>query len=84
MTSTIAAKVIEGLHSQGWQTIGRGGTWAGAMRPLEQYIQRKVERAVKAERKACAKLCEDYDDDRGTGETWGPRFAAIIRARKNT
>jgi len=81
MTSTIAAKVIEGLHSQGWQVIGRGGTWAGAMRPLEQYIQRRVERAVKAEREACAKVCEDYDDDRGTGETWGPRFAALIRAR---
>ena len=37
-----------------------------------------------AEREACAKLCEEYDDDRGTGETWGPRFAAIIRARRNT
>jgi len=37
--------------------------------------------AVRAEREACAKLCEDYDDDRGTGETWGPRFATLIRAR---
>lgn len=37
-----------------------------------------------AEREACAKLCEHYDDDRGTGETWGPRFAALIRARGNT
>jgi len=39
--------------------------------------------AVRAEREACAKLCEYYDDDRGTGETWGPRFAALIRARGN-
>ena len=54
MKSTLAAKVIEGFHSQGWQALGRGGTWAGAMRPLEIYIQRKVERAVKAEREACA------------------------------
>ena len=81
MTRTLAAKVIDGFHSQGWTPIGRGGTWAGAMRLLEEYVKRRVERAVKAEREECAKLCEDYDDDRGTGETWGPRFAAIIRAR---
>ena len=34
-----------------------------------------------AEREACAQLCEQYDDDGGAGETWGPRFAQIIRAR---
>lgn len=34
-----------------------------------------------AEREACAQLCDKYDDDRGVGETWGPRFAAMIRAR---
>lgn len=59
MTSTIAAKVIEGLRSQGWKVIGRGGTWAGALHPLEAYIQRKVERAVKAERKRFADECID-------------------------
>ena len=37
--------------------------------------------AALAEREACAKVCAEYDDDRGTGETWGPRFAAMIRAR---
>ena len=37
--------------------------------------------AAHQEREACAKVCEEYDDDRGTGETWGPRFAAMIRAR---
>ena len=34
-----------------------------------------------AEREACAKLCDQYDDDCGVGETWGPRFADAIRAR---
>ena len=33
------------------------------------------------EREACAKACDEYDDDSGTGETWGPRFATMIRAR---
>ena len=56
MIRTLAVKVIEGLHSQSWEVIGRGGTWAGAMRPLEIYIQSKVERAVKAERQACAEM----------------------------
>ena len=41
----------------------------------------QLKTAIEDEREACAKLCEDYDDDRGTGETWGPRFAALIRAR---
>ena len=61
MTRTLAAKVMEGFHSQGWEIIGRGGTWAGAMRPLEEYIQRKVERAVKAEREACARVCGKHE-----------------------
>ena len=53
MTRTLAAKVIEGLRNQGWEIIGRGGTWAGAMRPLARYIQRRIDRAVAAEREAC-------------------------------
>ena len=59
MIETLAAKVIEGARSQGWKVIGRGGTWAGAMRPLEQYIQRKVKRAVRAERNALLLECID-------------------------
>ena len=61
MTRTLAAKVMEGFHSQGWRPLGHGGTWAGAMRPLEQYIQRRVERAVKAEREACARVCGKHE-----------------------
>ena len=84
MTNTIAAKVIEGLRNQRWQVSGYGGTWAGAMRPLEQYIQRRVERAVRAEREACAKLAESTvcDTHLPTGvRIYGTRAAAAIRAR---
>ena len=52
MTRTLAVKVAEGLRNQGWSIHGYGGTWAGAMRPLEEYVQRRIERAVKAEREA--------------------------------
>ena len=47
----------------------------------QRSYEREIRLEVEAEREECAKLCEEYDDDRGTGETWGPRFAAIIRAR---
>ena len=72
MKSALAAKVIDGFHSQGWQALGRGGTWAGAMRPLEAYVNRKIERAVKAEREACAKQLDALGND---------HCAAAIRAR---
>ena len=49
----------------------------------QRSYEREIQLEVEAEREACAKVCEDYDDDRGTGETWGPRFAALIRARDN-
>lgn len=80
MTSTLAAKVIEGIQSQGWAVIGRRGTWAGAMRPLEQYIQRKVERAVRAEREACAQIADAEASIEGIAQ----RIAVNIRARGDT
>lgn len=61
MTRTLAAKVIEGIHSQRWTLSGYGGTWAGAMRPLEEYVKRKVEKAVAAEREACARVCGKHE-----------------------
>jgi len=87
MTRTLAAKVIEGIHSQRWTVSGYGGTWAGAMRPLEEYVKRKVERAVKAEREACAALLEA--NAMRCGEESLSRLiletnAAAIRARNNT
>ena len=47
-------------------------------------LERFAALVAAAEREACAKVCEEYDDDLGTGETWGPRFAAMIRARGAT
>ena len=79
MTRTLAAKVIEGLHDQGWEIIGYGGTWTGAMRPLARYIQRRIDRAVAAEREACAKECEEHWEI--DGSRTAQEFAAAIRAR---
>ena len=80
MNSTLAAKVIEGFNNEGWRAIGQGGTWAGAMRPLEQYIQRKVKRAVRAEREACAQIADAEASIEGIAQ----RVAVAIRARGNT
>lgn len=82
MTSTLAAKVIEGFHNEGWKVLGRGGTWAGSMRPLEKYVQGRIERAVKVEREACAKVCEDVGNRDANTHAWDA--AAAIRARGNT
>lgn len=80
MIATLTAKVIDGIQSQGWKVLGRGGTWVGAMRPLEQYIQRKVERAVRAEREACAQIADAEASIEGIAQ----RVAAAVRARGNT
>ena len=61
MTRTLAEKVMEGFYSQGFRVLGWGGTWAGAMRPLEEYVKHRVERAVKAEREACARVCGKHE-----------------------
>ena len=47
----------------------------------EDVIETVYAAFAAAEREACAQLCEQHDDDGGAGETWGPRFAEIIRAR---
>ncbi len=72
---TVAVKIVEGIHSQRWTVSGYGGSWAGAARPIQDYIERKVARAVQAEREACAKLAEStHPHDLGF-------IAAAIRAR---
>ena len=84
MTNTLATKVMEGLSSQGWEVIGRGGTWSEAMRPLDAYVQRKVERAVKAEREACARLCDEYAKNSSNPMNFAENCAAAIRAKGET
>jgi hypothetical protein len=48
---------------------------------LEEFATKAYAAGAAAEREACAKVCEDYDDDGGAGEAWAGRFAAAIRAR---
>ena len=83
MTRTLAAKVIEGIHSQRWTVSGYGGTWAGAMRPLEEYVKRKVEEAVAAEREACAKVCDVLSTHPEYASEVTKLAAQAIRARGN-
>lgn len=59
---TIAEKLAEGFDAQGWQIIGRGGSWGPALRPLEAYINSKIARAVKEEREACAQILDRNAD----------------------
>ena len=68
---SFAALVADAQYAEHQQTL------ALQQRSYEREIQLEVE----AEREECARVCEEYDDDRGTGETWGPRFAEMIRAR---
>jgi len=76
--STLQNKIAEGIYNQGWDVIGRGGSWAKATAPVEKYIATKIAKAVKAEREACARICEIQSWD-------GPRaaddIAEAIRAR---
>lgn len=51
--------------------------------PLMDLIVTVVLEAVAAEREACARVCDEYDDDGGAGEAWASRFAAAVRARSN-
>ena len=44
-------------------------------------LERFADLVAAVEREACAEVCAQYNDDGGTGETWGSRFAALIRAR---
>lgn len=48
---------------------------------IERFFAKAYAEGVKAEREDCAKVCERYNDDGGTGEVWGERFADAIRAR---
>ena len=83
MTGTLAEKVIAGIHSQRWTLSGYGGTWAGAMRPLEEYVKRKVKKAVAAEREACAVAAEEQARRIGYN-AHADAIASAVRARGNT
>jgi len=68
--------IIDLGHKAGTLFVTQVGVASATTEWLEQFAAL----VAAAEREVCAKVCEEYDD-RGTGETWGPRFAAMIRAR---
>jgi hypothetical protein len=80
---TVAVKIVEGIHSQRWTVSGYGGSWAGAARPIQDYIERKVARAVQAEREACAQVADREADGEDPNccvpVAW--RISTAIRAR---
>jgi len=60
MTRALIRAINQGLHHAGWMVLHDGGlkdgSWAEVSGVVEEHIQRKIARAVKAEREACAKL----------------------------
>ena len=62
--------------------VDKVGAWSNGFWTITQgEIERFAALVAAAEREACAKVCEDYDDDGGAGEAWAGRFAAVVRAR---
>jgi hypothetical protein len=78
MTQALITAICAGINAEGWTVVGQGGAWTKAIRPVEAYIQRRVAKAVAAEREACADLLEHgYIDDDGHHL----QYAKEIRAR---
>ena len=67
MRESILKALNEGLTEQRWQIVGYGGSWSRAIAPLQQYIERKVRKevraAVAAERQRCAQIAREFDRD---------------------
>jgi hypothetical protein len=57
---------------------GHGDTIEDLLDELKWQIAARCERAVAAEREACAKMCELIEDDEFY---WGRQYADAIRAR---
>ena len=77
MKESIIKALNQGLADQGWTIVGYGGSWSRAIAPLQKYIERKVRKAVMAERAACADICDQHASIEGIAQ----RCAAEIRAR---
>ena len=67
MKESILKALNQGITEQRWQIVGYGGSWSRAIAPLQQYIERKVRKAVMAERAAerqrCAMIAREFDRD---------------------
>jgi hypothetical protein len=80
MKESITKALEQGFADQRWSIVGYGGSWSRAVAPLQQYIERKVRKAVMAERAACADICDQHANIEGIAQ----RCAAEIRARNKT
>lgn len=40
--ASVKRKLEQGLHSQGWMVVGRGGTWTAVLKPLMEYLNKEV------------------------------------------
>lgn len=64
MTQALIRAINIGLYEAGWTVVSDGfsiksGTWRKAVEPVEQHIQRRIKKAIAAEREACAALVEE-------------------------
>jgi len=66
--------IIRMAREAGFEHIAEADYW-------HPYFERFAALVAAAEREACARVCDEYDDDGGAGEAWAGRFAAAIRAR---
>lgn len=84
MTQALIRAINQGLYAAGWTVIHAGGpkdgSWAKVAAVVEAHIQRRIAKAVKAEREACIKVCDDlWQEDGGAY-----RCREAIRARGKT
>ena len=92
MTQALIRAINIGLYEAGWTVVSDGfsiksGTWRKAVEPVEQHIQRRIKKAIAAEREACAKVCDIETalwEENSDGQISLRSVAAVIRARGNT
>ena len=82
MSRGLIRAFLEGVESQNWRLVGFGGTYAGAMRPVEAHIERRIAKAVREEREACAKVCDVFATYSSNPMNFAENCADAIRARR--
>jgi hypothetical protein len=81
MKESILKALNQGITEQRWQIVGYGGSWSRAIAPLQQYIERKVRKevraAVTAERQRCAQIAREFDREQ-PNTNYGGFIARLI------
>jgi hypothetical protein len=65
------------LTKEQWET-SVAEAWSDSIKATYQHL---IDEAVKAEREACAKVCEEYETNNDITATWLNIVAEAIRAR---